>query len=305
MRARLREWVSVAITLGGLAGIPFWIASQRHVEAPEDRRVIYLTGVMKDGAWTTEMVTSLNYGLKTFEPSIVRIAENEKVLFRLTSADVSHGFSVPGLGLGPVTIAPGEILEIPFDADTTGVFSYYCTTICGACHYFMRGFIYIGEVSESIDRSFRDQIIACPHHAYPENAPLLLAELVNGLAVPGAATDAVSTLIGRGRALFLQKGCVMCHREAVEAPRIETAPGEMPAGISTFADDPRYCPYQRFLARYEPARLGARRGRLAELDTIGLRPPDIIPLGDTGLTEEDVDALSTYLLTNFRWRPAQ
>lgn len=301
MRARFREWVSVAITVGGLTGIPFWVASQRDARVPEDRRVIYLTGVMKDGAWTTEMVTSLNYGLKSFEPSIVRIAENEKVLFRLTSADVSHGFSVPGLGLGPVTVAPGEILELAFDADTTGVFSYYCTTICGACHYFMRGFIYIGGVSPSIDQSFRDQIIACPHHAYPENAPLLLAELVGGLAVPGAGPDAVSSLISRGRALFLQKGCAMCHREAVQALGGEA--GEVPAAISTVADDPRYCPYQRFLARYEPARLGARRGRLAELDTVGLRPPDVIPLGETGLTEEDVDALSTYLLTNFRWRP--
>jgi hypothetical protein len=305
MSGNLKEWLSVAITLIGLAGIPIWVARQNSAQDPPDRRVIKLTGVMKDGAWTSETVNSLNYGLRKFEPAIIRLEENEKVIFRLTSADVTHGFCVPELNIGPLTIQPGEVEDVYFDADTTGVFTYYCTTICGSCHYFMRAFIYIGDVEAGTDLAIQGQIIGCPHEsAHPENSTLLLAELVAGLKGPAEA-DAAGALIDRGRALYLQKGCVMCHRRSrqsgTETPGEGRDAAELPADAASIVNDPRYCPYQQFLARYEPARLGDRRGRFPGADTAVVRPPVTIPAWDTGLTDEDAVALSAYLLTNFEW----
>ena len=56
--SHIKEWLGVAVTVLGLVGIPLWVTGTRSAQAPPDRRVIALTGVMKDGVWTAATVMS-------------------------------------------------------------------------------------------------------------------------------------------------------------------------------------------------------------------------------------------------------
>lgn len=314
MKLGWKEWLGVAITMAGLIGIPIWVQAYNRSLDPPDRRVIRLTGVMKDGAWTLENVTATNYGLKTFSRAEVVIEPGERVLFRLTSADVTHGFYVPQLGLGPVVIAPGHVEEISFDADTTGVFMYYCTTVCGDCHHFMRGNIVIGSSSSQ-------QADVGMESMSEENA------CVHGTHVPHETSD----LVARGRAVFDAKGCAACHgtsgRGGVYNPNYinDTVPNlnmladrmylfdeidaetiikmlEQGDDLQNALEDPPFRRYNRFLAQYESVRNVIRDGKpAARKDTSWVHPPLNMPSWEAVIADEDIDAVIAYLLSEFPW----
>ena len=58
-------------------------------------------------------VDVLNEFYGPFQKSLEIATEEERVLFRLISADVTHGFAAPELDLGPVTVPPERVVEIP------------------------------------------------------------------------------------------------------------------------------------------------------------------------------------------------
>jgi mono/diheme cytochrome c family protein len=303
--------MGILVTVAGLIGIPLWVfAYNRSLDSP-DHRMIRLTGVMKDGVWTTETVTSLNYGLKSFSAADIKLREGERVLFKLMSADVTHGFYVPDLGLGPVEVEPGHVVEIPFEAQKRGTFTYYCTTVCGDCHHFMKGFIRIGEEG-----------------TIPASSPSVAAGLC---AHDFPSLPRQSPLTDLGRDLFERKGCIACHGESgrggVSNPNYIkfTVPGldslaermylygpedvetvidflEEEIDLKTLEDDPPFRRYNRFLAQYQSVsdviRIGKPAGRR---DTTGVHPPLNMPSWDAVLSDRDIDALIAYLLTQYPW----
>jgi mono/diheme cytochrome c family protein len=309
--SKVREWTGILVTVVGLIGIPLWVFAYNRSLDPPDCRVIHLTGVMKDGVWTTEVVTSLNYGLKSFGAADIKLQKGEKVIFKLTSADVTHGFYVPDLGLGPVEVEPGHVVEIPFEAQKTGAFMYYCTTVCGDCHHFMRGFIQIVE----------DGMIPAPPRT-------VAAELCQHDAPPPPRQSPLTDL---GRDLFQRKGCVACHGESgrggvpnpnyikFTVPALDSLAERMylydPEDVETvidlleknvdpktLEDDPPFRRYNRFLAQYQSVsdmiRVGKPAGRR---DTKGVHPPLNMPSWDAVLSPRDTDALIAYLLTQYPW----
>jgi len=54
----------------------------------------------------------------------------------VTSADVIHSFSIPDLGI-KVDAIPGRINQNYLFPDRMGIFSGYCTELCGAGHAYM------------------------------------------------------------------------------------------------------------------------------------------------------------------------
>lgn len=54
----------------------------------------------------------------------------------VTSADVIHSFSIPSLYL-KVDAIPGRLKELYFIASRVGLFTGYCTELCGAGHAHM------------------------------------------------------------------------------------------------------------------------------------------------------------------------
>jgi mono/diheme cytochrome c family protein len=112
------------------------------------------------------------------------------VLLRLHSADVVHQFYVPALELGPVTVEPGHVSEIEFRVKREGVFQYYCTSMCGECHFYMTGWIVVTA---------------------PGKTPLRPKPIVCTLCVPEAPPPIEQGIVAQGEYLYRRKGCGACH----------------------------------------------------------------------------------------------
>lgn len=67
----------------------------------------------------------------------LRVPQNTKVLFHLTSKDVIHSFFVPSVRLKVDTI-PGRITRVWWDANIPGVYDIACAEMCGTHHYLMK-----------------------------------------------------------------------------------------------------------------------------------------------------------------------
>lgn len=81
-----------------------------------------------------------------FTPEHVQIEEGDHVTWHITNIerayDATHGFSIPAYNIN-LSIEPGEAITFEFDADQSGVFSYYCTEFCSALHLEMTGYLLI------------------------------------------------------------------------------------------------------------------------------------------------------------------
>ncbi len=146
----LHELVAALFVLAALIGLPFGIAHyQRALLTRPGVRVVELTGVRGDGVWTEEPVEGWNYWWKTFRPATITLREGEEVVLRLTSADVTHTFPAPQLGVGPVDVEPGHVVEVRLKGIRSGKVLYMCTEICGDRHFFMHGTIRVVGRHES------------------------------------------------------------------------------------------------------------------------------------------------------------
>ena len=68
-----------------------------------------------------------------FSPSEVRLKKGEPVTLRVSSADVTHGMFMRGLGID-AEIEPGKTTEVTFTPQVTGRFTAICHHFCGAGH---------------------------------------------------------------------------------------------------------------------------------------------------------------------------
>ena len=77
-----------------------------------------------------------------FRPTVVRIPAGRPVTFRITSADVLHGFQVVGTNVN-LTVAPGYVSEVTATFDTPGEYLVVCNEYCGLAHHLMQGSIVV------------------------------------------------------------------------------------------------------------------------------------------------------------------
>ncbi len=132
------EVIGILLVLVTLVGIPTWLLREEStanlIPGEEHLRVIHLTAVAEGGVFTFEDVLGHNYWRHRPEPARPVVRVGEKVLFRLRSADVIHGFSIPELQIGPIYIEPGTVTEVWFEPKESGEFLIQCTYRCGGCH---------------------------------------------------------------------------------------------------------------------------------------------------------------------------
>ena len=74
----------------------------------------------------------------TYEPAEITLKLNEPVIFRLTTADVVMGFSVPDFKARG-TVIPGQTIDIPMTPTKVGEFIFLCDVFCGSGHENMEG----------------------------------------------------------------------------------------------------------------------------------------------------------------------
>lgn len=139
---------SFATVLLILIGIPVGIwGYDAHVwrtKIPAGAKVITMTANAKLG-WLIGDVAAFNvitqYGEKRLTPGpVVEVQKGDVVVFKLTSSDVIHGFSLKDFGIFIEDgVRPGKVTLAVFEADKAGVFTFSCNIICGDEHKDMSG----------------------------------------------------------------------------------------------------------------------------------------------------------------------
>jgi cytochrome c oxidase subunit 2 len=90
------------------------------------------TAVEPDGSATVRIIAE-QY---EFVPNCVQVPVNTPVRFRLTSADVIHGFLLPETNINTMVV-PGFVAEVRGQFDHVGEYEMPCHEFCGLGHHAM------------------------------------------------------------------------------------------------------------------------------------------------------------------------
>lgn len=74
----------------------------------------------------------------TFDPAVITVKQGDKVVIKITSVDVTHGFALPDFDV-KVDLVPNKEEVVEFVADKKGEFTFSCSVLCGAGHRSMKG----------------------------------------------------------------------------------------------------------------------------------------------------------------------
>ena len=274
-------------------------------------RVVNLTGVASSGVWTLDEVNGFNYWWKRFEPATVFLREGDEVVLNLRSADLFHQLYIPSFAVGPVDVKPGHMATVRFTATRSGVFQYYCTSMCGTCHFFMRGWI-----------------VVTPAGQEPVRPPPILC----GFCVIGDEPDPpAGDLLALGEFLYRRKGCATCHGPQGRGGMVNdnSTGGTVPAHVDmaeklfirspedarsfiallrsaadleTAGEESGIRGYALARTRFENAKQIVRQGRYsAKLDPSGPEPPLQMPAWQYLIEEREIDALIGYFISLYPW----
>ena len=304
----MKEKFAVICVLTVLAAVPGLVFVYQSIYRPSQyaERIINITGVGARGAWTLDTVNGLNYWWKSFEPATIHIQLNEKVVFRLLSADVFHQFYVPALGIGPLDVEPGYIKEIPFKAEKAGVFQYYCTSMCGGCHFYMQGWIVVTPAGK---KPVAPRPIAC------------------SLCLPTFERPAAAKAVALGEYLYQTMGCMTCHGIAgcggvnnynyikktvpahdrtaekiflgeAEDREIFLSLIQKGADLNNPEEPPDISRYRVVMSRFNAAVKLIESGKnAARLDLAGPEPPLQMPAWKSKLSREQIHAILGYFIS--------
>lgn len=113
-----------------------------------DVQTFYLTGHTTKG-WVQGPIKAIDVLADSFlsndpPPPVLKVQKGDKVVLKLASSDVIHGFSLKDFGLFINNgIHPGKPLTVSFTADKVGRFTFACNSICGSQHENMFGTIIV------------------------------------------------------------------------------------------------------------------------------------------------------------------
>jgi len=320
MKYKFGEIFAIILVITTMVVTPFIVLSFSPRQNNSNVKLICLTAVAKDGVWTDEKVDASNYTYKTFKPATIILKEGEEVLFRFTSVDVTHSFYIPELNLGPVEVEAGHYYDVPFKATKIGSFIYYCTKICGNCHFYMQGkLIILGKntnLTEAMISKMQKDSTA----------------VTSACCMQNNATVLSSNFIEKGKQLFVIKNCVTCHGKEgkggiknynyakpsipdlitlatkLKIPDKESADTiikllEKNADFEKLSDDPPFRTYDRFLAQYNSIYNKILNGApiVLKADSTGPKPPLFMPSWEQNLTKEEIRSIISYLISKNNW----
>ena len=116
-----------------------------------------------------------------FSPDRLSLRVGETVRLRISSPDVVHGLTIPGLGVNVNDIYPGKVVEVDVTPDKPGRYAFACTRWCSVDHWRMRGVIEVTGGSPLVMATTEPPLFqqlgidldAMPHeaHATPNATP--------------------------------------------------------------------------------------------------------------------------------------
>jgi len=81
-------------------------------------------------------VTAARY---RFEPSVLEVAEGDRVVLTLRSLDTTHGIKIPAFGVEAEIPKGGAPVTVEFVATKPGTHRFECSEYCGSGHRQMKG----------------------------------------------------------------------------------------------------------------------------------------------------------------------
>lgn len=85
-------------------------------------------------------------GMYSWNPDPIEVPANRPITFRITSADVIHGFEVAGTNANAMAI-PGYVSQFTIMFNKPGEYLLSCNEYCGILHHMMAGKLIVKETS--------------------------------------------------------------------------------------------------------------------------------------------------------------
>ncbi|HSG81656.1 MAG TPA: cytochrome c oxidase subunit II [Gemmatimonadota bacterium] len=141
---RIWMWAAAGIVVIFLASIGFTFFG-RAIQPPSHVEMIDPTTVRADEEFGNPGVTINGDGSATvvvqafmfaFLPREIRVPRGRPVTFRMTSADVIHGFQIVGTN-GNTMVVPGYVSQFTTEFGQAGEYLIVCNEYCGLGHHVM------------------------------------------------------------------------------------------------------------------------------------------------------------------------
>jgi cytochrome c oxidase subunit II len=140
--------IAVFVAVIGLSTIAYGLHPPSHVETIQPSKIftdprfskLGTPVVMRDGTIEIQMVALMF----AFVPNEVRVPAGRPIRFRLTSADVTHGFLISGTNANTM-LMPGYISQLTTVFSRTGDYLIVCHEFCGNGHHVMSGRIIVED----------------------------------------------------------------------------------------------------------------------------------------------------------------
>jgi len=94
------------------------------------------------------VVVSVVAQMFSFSPNPIEVPANRPVTFRITSADVDHGFEILGTNAN-ATVLPGYVSQFTMTFTKPGVYTIGCNEYCGLLHHNMTGMLVVNDPESS------------------------------------------------------------------------------------------------------------------------------------------------------------
>ena len=141
--------VIVTIVVGLPFGISLYDEYISSAKIPPNARQFTLTGHAERGWLVGEVpayraVSFWKQKGRPIEKPVIEVLKGDLVVFKLTSSDVVHGFSLKDFEVYLTDgIKPGKSTYVTFTADKAGTFTFSCNAICGEEHQNMQGILVV------------------------------------------------------------------------------------------------------------------------------------------------------------------
>ena len=147
---RIWMWAAGALVVFFLAAI-FVTAGVQAVQPPSHVETVDPTTLGEHPEFANPVVTTRSDGrvmvpvvasMFFFSPDPIEVPANVPVTFRLTSADVIHGFQIVGTN-GNAMAIPGYVSQFTLTFARPGEYEIACNEYCGLMHHAMVGKLFV------------------------------------------------------------------------------------------------------------------------------------------------------------------
>jgi cytochrome c oxidase subunit 2 len=143
---RIWMWVAGALITGFVAAILLTTGLQAvdppsHIETVDPTKLADHPEFGKPGVTVRadgSVVVVVVAQLFSFAPDPIEVPAGKPVTFRLTSADVIHGFQIVGTNANAMVV-PGYVSQFTVTFETPGDYVIACNEYCGMGHHMMTG----------------------------------------------------------------------------------------------------------------------------------------------------------------------